>query len=182
MSLYTKKGDDGTTGVFSGERIKKSSCNISALGSIDELNSFLGLCKVEARKVHMVVGSYYLADIIHKIQNSLFIVQAEVAGADKKITEDKVLGAEKLIDLAESELQPMKSFFISGGTELGARLDVARTLVRRAEREVWGAFERNEIKVSDETKKYLNRLSDLMFALARLTNQKSGINEEPPRY
>lgn len=183
--LYTRKGDSGTTKTFDskpGERISKSSCRTESLGALDELNSFLGLPKVKASQVTFEVGGKSMSDIVAWTQNGLFIVQAEVAGSDKKISADKVIEMEAWIDGIEKDLPPIKTFFISGGTELAALFDVSRTLARKAERRVIKAAEEDSIRVGPDTLAFLNRLSSLFYALARLTNHKSGIKEVPPTY
>ena len=188
--LYTRKGDKGTTKTFGcDQRISKSSAIAEALGALDEANSFLGLCKVAAGKsgFELVVAgagsaSQKFADIVHGAQENLFIVQAEVAGADKTITAEKIKEIEAIIDAAERELPPIKTFFISGGTEIAALFDVARTLARRAERRVVSVHDEGMAKVGDDTLAYLNRLSSLLYALARLSNHKSGISEPSPKY
>ncbi|MFA6602114.1 MAG: cob(I)yrinic acid a,c-diamide adenosyltransferase [Candidatus Paceibacterota bacterium] len=183
--LYTRKGDSGTTKAFdtkAGERISKSSCRTESLGALDELNSFLGIAKVKSTPLDWTVKGRKLSDIVAWSQNGLFIVQAEVAGADKRVTEDKVTEMEAWVDAIEAELPPIKTFFISGGTELAAIFDVCRTMARKAERRVIKAFEEDSIKVGPSTLAFLNRLSSLFYALARLTNHKSGIKEVPPEY
>jgi cob(I)alamin adenosyltransferase len=183
--LYTRKGDNGTTKDFqskSGERKSKSSCQTEALGALDELNSFLGLAKVKSAGVKLLVNGKSLVEIVHWTQNCIFLVQAETAGADKKISQEKVNEMENMIDTMEKEMPPIKTFFISGGTELAAFLDVCRTLARKAERRAVSAVESGEILLDPATLAFLNRLSSLMYALARLTNHKSGITEEPPTY
>ena len=173
--LYTRKGDSGTTKTFGcDQRISKSSIIAEALGSLDEINSFLGLCKVKSDDEQK--------KIIHNIQKNLFIVQAELAGSKMSITEEKVKDIEMLVDNIEKELPPIKSFFISGGTELAALYDIARTIVRRAERRVVAVSDEGKTSVAEFTKAYLNRLSSLFYALARLTNHKFGITEEGPDY
>lgn len=175
--LYTGKGDDGTTKTFGccDQRISKSSAITEALGALDEVNSFLGMVKVNPQAIE-------IAETIALVQQNLFIVQAEVAGADKHIAEKKVREAEAIINRVETELPPIKNFFVSGGTELAALLDFARTLARRAERRVVGVAEEGKTSVNKETLAYLNRLSSLLYALARQVNHKSGITEEPPTY
>ncbi len=185
--LYTGKGDDGTTRIFASkdgqaktfgrcdQRISKSSVITEALGALDEVNSFLGVVKVNPRATE-IVGT------ISDVQQNLFIVQAEVAGADKHIAEKKVREMEAIINAVEALLPPIKSFFVSGGTELAALLDFARTLARRAERRVVGVVEEGKTPIGKETLAYLNRLSSLLYALARHANHKSGITEEPPTY
>ncbi|MEI6580938.1 MAG: cob(I)yrinic acid a,c-diamide adenosyltransferase [bacterium] len=182
--LYTRKGDNGTTKTFScDQRISKSSSIAEALGALDEVNSFLGLCKVKSEKEKLILpDSTCVAQRIHDVQKNLFIIQAEVAGSKMSVTENKVKEIEKIVDDIEKELPPIKSFFVSGGTKLAALFDVSRTISRRAERRVVEVYEKKDVEVGEFTKAYLNRLSSLLYALARLTNHKSGINEESPDY
>lgn len=181
--LFTGKGDDGTTTTFGcNQRISKSSLIAEALGTLDECNSFLGLCKVESEKNKFSFGPQSFADIVHNIQQNLFIIQAELAGAEKTIDEKKLREAEEIVNTIEKELPPVKSFFISGGTELASRFDAARTLARRAERRVVGVVDEGGRKMGKSSMAYLNRLSSLLYALARLSNHKSGIVEESPSY
>ncbi len=183
--LYTRKGDGGTTKTLKqkpGERVSKASCTTEALGALDELNSFLGLCKVKAKNRKYKIENKTLSEIVNQTQQNLFIVQAELAGADKTIKPSKVGEIETLVDNIEKEMPPIKTFFVSGGTELAAYFDVARTLARRAERAVIRAMETGKVSMGDHTKAYLNRLSSLCYALARYANFKSGVKEEPPTY
>jgi cob(I)alamin adenosyltransferase len=183
--LYTRKGDGGTTKTFGcDQRISKSSIVAEALGSLDETNSFLGLvrAKTDNRKVQIGKASIGFADLILEVQQNLFIVQAEVAGATMSIEQAKVVRVEELVDGIEKLLPPIKNFFIAGATELGAMLDVARTLVRRAERRVIAAREEGKITASDSTMAYLNRLSSLAYALARLASHQEGEQELKPEY
>ena len=182
--LYTRKGDGGTTKTFGcDQRISKSSSIAEALGSLDEINSFLGLCKVKSgENKKFKIENRKFAEIIHDIQQTLFIIQAELAGADKKVSEEKVIGLEILIDTVEKTLPPIKTFFISGGTELAATFDIARTIARRAERRVVAVSEEGQRQIGPETLKYLNRLSSILYALARLSNHLSGIVEQSPSY
>lgn len=185
MALFTGKGDNGTMKTFGcKERISKSSPVSEALGSLDEINSFLGWCKVKSKESGFKVKQFDLSfdALVHQIQKDLFIVQAELAGAPKTIEEGKVTRTEELVNSIEKELPPIHSFFISGGTELAAAFDVARTIARRAERRVVAATEEGHAKVGVFTLAYLNRLSSILYALARLTNHLSGITEEPPDY
>lgn len=183
--LYTRKGDNGTTKTFGcDQRISKSSAVAEALGSLDEINSFLGIIKVEAKDTKWEISnsSIPLSDFVHLIQETLFIVQAEIAGFPKKLDENKVKEVEKIIDDIEKVFPPIKTFFISGGTKLGASFDFARTIARRAERRIVEVSEEGKAKVSAETLAFMNRLSSLLYALARLSNHKSGINDVPPKY
>ena len=181
--LYTRKGDQGDTSIFGcNQRVSKSSAIAEALGSMDEINSFLGICKIKSAEKNLKLCDKNISDIVHDIQQTLFIIQAELAGADKKVAEEKVLEIEGLIGEIEKLLPPIKSFFISGGTELGATFDVARTIARRAERRVVQMIEEGTRPVGPNTKKYMNCLSSILYALARLMNHLGGINEVPPSY
>jgi cob(I)alamin adenosyltransferase len=176
--LYTGKGDGGTTQTFGCDqkRISKSSELPEALGTLDELNAFIGFVKMRA------AGEPRIADALRGAQEELFIIQAEAAGADKKTGEQAVKNIEELINGIEKEIPPIKAFSIAGGTELSALLDVARTLARKAERRLIAVSEADIRRLSDETKAYMNRLSSLLFALARLANHLAGVEEENPRY
>lgn len=183
--LYTRKGDKGETGFFGSEkRVSKASARPEALGALDELNSLLGVCKVRAEKEDLITkeGGHSLANILNEIQQNLFIVQGEVAGATTRITEEKVKYTEQVIADIEKELPPIKMFKVAGGKDLSAMVDYARAVSRRAERRVVKACEEEEIKVGEHTLQYLNRLSSLLYAFSRLINAKSGIKEQSPTY
>ena len=186
--LYTRKGDKGTTKVLdSKERFSKGSDMAEALGSLDELNSFLGLCKFKARQVQdkgVMLGKKEekTSEILREVQENLFIIQAQVAGTNKRISKVKITKVERIVDLIEQEIPPLKGFSITGGTELSALLDTARTLARRTERRVVLIKESGLRRLPGNTLPYLNRLSSLLFALARLSNHRSGIKEERPSY
>ena len=186
--LYTGKGDKGTTKVIdSKNRFSKDSALAEALGSLDELNSYLGLCKFKARQTQdggILIGKEELktSKILKEVQEDLFIVQAQTAGADKKISKAKVTKIEKIIAAIEKEIPPIKGFSIAGGTELSSLFDVARTIARRTERKVVAVSDSGMRKFTGSTLAYLNRLSSLLFALARLSNHRSGIKEETPSY
>src|SRR3989338_4894434 len=135
--LYTGKGDKGMTAIFGcDQRISKSSAIAEALGALDETNSFLGLCKVHKESASLKLSAVSFSEIIQDVQQNLFIIQAELAGAQKSISEDRIKEIEKIIDAVGKELPLIKTFFISGGTELSALFDVARTIARRAERKI----------------------------------------------
>ncbi len=194
--FYTRKGDKGTTKTFGcDQRISKSSVIAEALGSLDEINSFLGFCKVKVRparnafstadaggKEKLLIGKLEVGQIVHDIQKNLFIIQAELAGASMSIDEEKIKEVEAIINSIEKELPPIKTFFISGGTELAALFDIARTISRKAERRVVEVKEEGKVSVKESTLAYLNRLSSLLYALARLANHKAGITEKSPDY
>ena len=184
--LYTKKGDDGKTELFSAkggpasgwgcdQRFSKSSIIAEALGALDELNSFLGIIKSK-------VESLKSKEEIEKIQQSLFIIQAQVAGVDKKISETKISDMENIIDKIEKELPPIKNFIIPGANEISAMFDFARTLARKTERRVVAVSEEKLIEIDAITLKYLNRLSSLLFAFARFSAFESGGKEDHPTY
>jgi len=170
VKIYTRKGDDGTTGLWYGGRVPKSHERPEAYGSVDEAASALGLCRAAAG------GDKELYDDILRIQNELFVAGAELATAPEaagrleagvsKVTEAMVERLESDIDryMARVDLPP--KFVIPGGTELSARLDVARTAVRRAERRVSAMHDAGHL-ADDTVLRYLNRASDAVYAMAR---------------
>lgn len=176
--LYTGKGDKGTTTAFGcdQQRISKASELPEALGCLDELNAFLGFTKMRSSTEPRI------ATALRGVQETLFIIQAEVAGADKRVGEDAVKEVEKMVNDIEKEIPKLKGFSIAGGTELSALLDVSRTLARRAERRVIAVKELGIRELAPETFAYMNRLSSLLFAFARLANHLAGVAEETPRY
>jgi cob(I)alamin adenosyltransferase len=170
MKIYTRKGDDGTTGLWYGGRVQKSSPRPDAYGSVDEAASALGLARVVAE------GELY--DDILRIQNELFIAGAELATAPEaserleegvsKVTPGMVERLESDIDRYMERVELPPKFVIPGGTELSARLDVARAAVRRAERKV------SALDLADDTVlTYLNRASDAVYAMARFADEDS---------
>jgi cob(I)alamin adenosyltransferase len=188
--LYTRKGDNGTTKTFGcSGRVSKASLIAEALGASDEVNSFLGLLKVSSTRLGIkkdntafAIGNDSFANIVHWIQEGLFIVQAELAGARQSITEDRVKKVEEYTDTVEKILPPITTFFISGGTEIAALCDISRTMIRNCERRVIAVCDAGEAVVADHTKAFLNRLSSLLYAMARLSNHLSGIEEKAPEY
>lgn len=186
--LYTRKGDKGDTSFFgSKKRASKGGVRPEALGALDELNSFLGAIKThDDAHVAVTKNNISLEKTLFFVQQNLFIIGSEIAGAEKTISEDKVKYVEKIIADIEEELPEIKTFRISGGTHLSALLDYARAVSRRLERRVISFIEEDEedeeARVGDHTKQFLNRLSSLLYAFARLANVKSGINEESPTY
>jgi cob(I)alamin adenosyltransferase len=183
--LYTRKGDAGTTKTFGcDQRVSKSSSIAEALGSLDEINSFLGLIKVKSTNAvfDLPTGKIFVGETVNRIQQDLFIVQAELAGAPKTINPEKVLWLEGIIDGIEKTLPPIKTFFVSGGIELATLSDVARTIARRAERRVVGVVDEGKLKVGKDTLAYLNRLSSVLYAFARNFNHLASIKEEAPKY
>lgn len=197
--LYTRKGDDGTTKAFDsgkGERMSKSSARMEALGSLDELNSFLGYAKVLAMKDSKDDSKHdsknndgkVIRDSILWVQNCLFSIQAEVAGAGNKLENDAVTKLETLTEAAEQGLPPIKTFFIPGNSELGAFLDICRAISRRAERRVIAFGEEGLVTnaanplISKNSLAFLNRLSSFLYALIRKVNKDEGAEEKAPWY
>lgn len=183
--LYTRKGDDGHTKLFGcDQRLSKSAAIAEALGTVDEINSLLGLCKVKATDLGLKIESLNeeVGQILEQVQQGLFIVQAELAGAPKAMPAEKVVWLEKITDSVEKELPPIKTFFVSGGTELAALFDVARTIARRAERRVVGVAEEKPDSLQPATLAFMNRLSSILYALARYSNFRAGITEPAPTY
>jgi cob(I)alamin adenosyltransferase len=184
MSLYTGKGDAGTTKLFDskpGQRVSKSAPVFDALGTLDEINSLVGLCKALSHEAALTVGGVAVAELLHSVQNHIFTIQAEVAGAGKTISADGVALLENTIADVERELPPITTFFVPGSSVLSSYLDLARTVSRRAERCVVRLGEQ-ERSVSKESLTYLNRLSSLLYALARYVAHTQGLTEVAPVY
>ena len=183
MTLYTKKGDDGTTSLFGPtERISKTSSVTEALGTFDELNAVMGLCRAHYHSQDMRVDGVLVGDILFDVQQHLFIVQAELAGADKHIGQEKVQWLETITDAIEGELDPITTFLLPGASELSSLVDLARTVARRAERRLVEVADESLIAISPETLAYANRLSSLLYALVRLTNDILEKEEKAPTY
>jgi len=176
VKIYTRKGDDGTTGLWYGGRVAKSDARPEAYGSVDEAASELGLCRAAARDGE----NRELYDDILRIQNELFIAGAELATAPEaahrleagvsKVTPQMVERLEGDIDRYMDRVDLPPKFVIPGGTELSARLDVARTAVRRAERRVSAMRESGQLP-DDTVLRYLNRASDAVYAMARYADE-----------
>lgn len=184
MTLFTGKGDKGTTKLFDsaqGVRVSKSSPIFECLGQLDELNTLTGWCKVECPDDFLVDGRQCKV-ILHEVQDHLFTIQAEVAGAPKSVPQANVEALSALINTIEKELPEIKTFFVPGGTEFSARLDIVRAVSRRAERRLVALHEGGERTVSESSRAYANRLSSLFYALTRLVNHRAGITENPPNY
>lgn len=174
MKIYTKKGDEGDTSLFGGDRVSKSSARIEAYGSVDELNSLIGLVLSHSL-------SERVASNLAKVQEHLLILGADLATPSSsetridRIGEKEVRFLESAIDEMEEELTPLKNFILPGGAPPGATLHVARTVCRRAERATVRC--RLQEDVSKITIRYLNRLSDFLFVAARYENKHAGISE-----
>lgn len=175
MKIYTKKGDEGNTSLFGGTRVPKSSMRIKAYGTVDELNSVVGLAVSHGISEKSTAW-------VKKVQEDLFVLGADLATPPSsktrihRIDEDAIKFLEKTIDTMEEELPALKNFILPGGTPQGATFHLARTVCRRAERATVACSKTEEI--SDLTIKYLNRLSDFFFVLARFENKHAGQPEE----
>ena len=162
MKVYTKTGDKGTTGLLTGERIEKDSVRVEAYGTIDEINSALGLARVWCTKTDV-------KDIIYSAQKTLMMIMADLASIHSDthyISEENSRQLEQLIDKLDAQLPPLQAFIIPGGNAGAAALDLARTVTRRAERQVLRLSRQEE--VNKHILITLNRLSDLCFMLARV--------------
>lgn len=174
---YTGKGDKGTTKLFdSKDRIPKSDQIFEVLGSLDELNSHLGLCSVEAKEIEQIYS-----EILYE-QNNLFILQAHFAGAKVEVKDSLVSDIEKRIERVSVVIKPRKSFVVPGGSRLSALLDIARTLARKTERSVISLDVKEREKYNPLVLVYLNRLSSFFYVLARLANDILSEEESAPKY
>lgn len=184
MALFTGKGDGGTTKLFDsgpGQRASKTSPVFECLGMLDELNTLIGWCKAGSPD-DFLVQEQKLRIVLHDVQDHLFTIQAEVAGAPKSIPLSSVEAMGVFINRIEAQMPPITSFLVPGATELSARLDIARAVARRAERRLVTVHESGEREVSASSRAYANRLSSLLYALTRLVNHRSGAHEDPPAY
>ena len=177
MKIYTKSGDKGTTGLYGGGRVSKHSPRIAAYGDVDELNSLLGIAR--AASAHKP-----LQDTLGEIQSTLFTLGAQLASpqVDPKIeviTSAHVDSLERQIDVVSETLPEMRSFILPGGSQSSAYLHLARTVCRRAERSVVALSQIPNEPVDHWLLTYINRLSDLLFVLARLANQLERIPDIP---
>jgi len=180
MKIYTRTGDGGETGLFGGDRVSKASARVEAYGDVDELNSVLGVARLHRFGKG---GDDDFDRLLAGIQSRLFDLGAELANSKGKdlgippVDDEDITKMERAIDRAEEEVPPLKVFVVPGGSPLAAHLHVARTVCRRAERRVvtLGA----ETTLRPEIVRYLNRLSDLLFTLARLANHRAGLADVP---
>jgi cob(I)alamin adenosyltransferase len=166
--IYTRTGDRGETGLVGGARVLKDSVRVEAYGSVDETNSALGL-------VRSSLSDHEIDLVLEELQKDLFVVGADLAGDRKgqqipRVTKQRVYELEKLIDRFESELSPLREFILPGGSRPGSLLHFARAVARRAERRIVTLSRKEDI--NDQMISYVNRLSDLLFVLARVVNQR----------
>lgn len=177
MKIYTRTGDEGETGLFGGGRVSKTHPRVEAYGDVDELNASVGL----ARAIELMPR---IDEVLVPIQRDLFAIGALLATPDREkmkrhlekasIDEQRISELERAIDAGDDELEPLKSFIVPGGTPKAAALHVARTVCRRAERRVIAL---GQAEIPSIVVVYLNRLSDLLFTLARVANRRAGAGE-----
>ncbi len=177
MKIYTRTGDSGDTGLFGGGRVPKTHPRVEAYGDVDELNASLGL----ARAIEVMPR---VDEVLVPLQRDLFAIGALLATPDREkmkrqlekasIDERRISELERAIDEGDQELEPLKSFIVPGGTPKAAALHVARTVCRRAERRVIAL---DDQEIPPIVIVYLNRLSDLLFTLARVANRRAGTGE-----
>jgi cob(I)alamin adenosyltransferase len=177
--IYTRRGDDGSTGLFGGPRVRKDDLRVAAYGDVDELNSALGVAREE------ILTQPDLLAFVDSLQSELFTLGSELATPDAdnapkevpRITSEQVARLEREIDRLTAELPEMRNFILPGGSRAGAALHVCRTVCRRAERKVVSLADGSP--VSANALAYLNRLSDLLFTMARAANLRAGGREIP---
>jgi cob(I)alamin adenosyltransferase len=182
LKIYTKTGDSGETGLFGGTRVSKADPRVGTYGDVDELNACLGL----ARATLLAADDTELASMLERIQRDLFALGARLADPGRNIA-DRVTKAavtagdiarlEEWIDALESTLPPLRRFILAGGSEAGATLHVARTICRRAERAMVALLAGDTDAFEPELLVYVNRLSDLLFVMARRANARAGTPE-----
>jgi cob(I)alamin adenosyltransferase len=178
MKIYTKTGYEGLTGLFGGGRVPKDHARVEAYGDVDELNAFIGL----ARSAELMPQ---IDEILVPVQRDLFSIGALLATPDRekmqqhltkaRISDERIAELEHAIDACDRELEPLKAFILPGGAPKAAALQVCRTICRRAERRV--IHLQREVEIPQIAVVYLNRLSDLLFTLARLANARAGAGE-----
>ena len=178
MSIYTKTGDTGETGLFGGGRVAKDDLRVTAYGEVDELNAAIGAAAA-------LEPLDFEAPLLEAIQRDLFSIGGQLATPDPakvaktigkaELPDDRITELENTIDTADRELDPLQAFVLPGGTPKGAAFHQARTICRRAERRVVALA--REQQVQPVILVYLNRLSDVLFTLARLANHRAGVGD-----
>lgn len=174
MKVYTKKGDKGLTSLIGGARVPKSHVRIEAYGTIDELNSFVGLTRDYTKDP-------YQRDLLYKVQNTLFVIGSNLASTEDakmeipNLEELEIMELEKAIDLMEEELEPLKNFILPGGHAAVSHAHVARCVCRRAER--LAVQLSTHVDVDPSIIPYLNRLSDYLFVLSRFLAKENRVEE-----
>jgi cob(I)alamin adenosyltransferase len=178
MKIYTRRGDTGETDLLHGVRVWKSSPCLDAIGTLDELSATLGLLRIE--RVPEEIDR-----LLERLQNELFCAGTELASAPSaespcpRIAKGHIQAIEATIDQYDARLQPLKGFILPGGVRAAAMFHVARTICRRAERHLAALIQVDKQAVSADMMAYINRLSDLFFVLARLSNAQAGVADVP---
>src|SRR3954469_8049303 len=180
MKIYTKTGDAGDTGLFGGGRVQKNHPRVEAYGDVDELNAVLGVVRAAEQMPR-------IDEVLVPIQRDLFAIGALLATPDlekmhqhlekARVDEARIAELEHAIDEGDAELEPLRSFIVPGGSPKAAALHVARTVCRRAERRVVSLIDSGIDEIPQVVVIYLNRLSDLLFTLARVANRRAGAGE-----
>ncbi len=178
MKIYTRTGDEGSTGLFGGGRVPKDDPRVVAYGDVDELNAVIGM----ARAIEIMPR---IDEVLVPVQRDLFAIGALLATPDRekmaqhlekaRIDDGRIAELERAIDEGDAELEPLRAFIVPGGTPKSAALHVARTVCRRAERNVVSL--QHKVELPPLAVIYLNRLSDLLFTLARVANRRAGAGE-----
>jgi len=178
MKIYTRTGDAGETGVFGGPRVLKDDVRIEAYGTVDELNAAIGI--VRASPLPAAIN-----EVLERLQNELFVVGAQLATPSPStkgvpmIGDQHIAALERDIDRCDEQLPPLKVFILPGGTAAAAQLHFARGVCRRAERRIVSFSHTSAESVTPQLLAYINRLGDLLFTLARATNQQAGRSDVP---
>ncbi len=176
LRIYTKTGDDGETHLFGGDRVSKDHRRVEAYGTVDELNAAIGVARAAA--------TLSVDDALAEIQSTLFEVGADLATPPSvkkrpsQLSDADIEAIEGLIDRCETKLEPLKRFILPAGTPAAAALHLARTICRRAERRLV-SLRASEPATSEVALRYLNRVGDLLFVLARLANSEAGVGDVP---
>jgi len=174
--MYTRTGDKGETGLFSGERVPKNSLRVEAYGAVDELSSWIGYAR-------SLMKDREVDEVLENVQRDLFLVCTDLATRPEKgrphkanqVSDAMVKHLEEAIDRLGAELPPLSTFIVPSGTDAAAALHVARAVARRAERRTVSLAQKEEL--NPQLVPYLNRLSSLLFVLARIVNKRSGVEE-----
>lgn len=201
VRIYTKVGDKGNTSLFNGDKVLKNDARVNAFGAVDELNCMLGLIATELERILHIKqtetaevkvihtrGLVLLLDIVLHLQNELFVLGSDLATPMSDLSNDKVnritdiyiRRLERWIDDLDKELPVLRAFILPGGSELSARLHLSRTVARRAEREIvtaFSIFNLEQPSINEQTLKYINRLSDLLFVMSRAANQFQNVSD-----
>ncbi|MFB6355528.1 MAG: cob(I)yrinic acid a,c-diamide adenosyltransferase [bacterium] len=181
MSIYTGRGDKGQTDLFSGERVSKTNYRIEAYGTVDELNSLIGVA------ISFLENQDKIDEISREIQNHLHIICASLANTNRsedqpEIKQENIEWLEDTVDELEESLPDLQSFILPGGSKAGSHFHLARSVCRRAERRTVIVQNQDEDNFNPKVVKYLNRLSDALFVMGRSINHEQGEKENSPSY